>query len=255
MAEEARSPAAVVVTCEHATAHVPAGWRSKLAGRHGLLRTHRGFDPGALRAARRIARSFGTTVLAAEVTRLLVDANRSEENPGLFAGTNGSLDADERERLLRRYHRPHRERVVAAVRAGIAAEGRVVHVAVHSFTPVLRGVRRSMDVGLLLDPRRPEEVRIVEAWRRAVAPLEPRLRVARNRPYRGWTDGLATELRTRFADPTYAGFELELNQRLVRNTRRLDRLADHLADALADAIGLATSGGADTESGRNTRSG
>jgi predicted N-formylglutamate amidohydrolase len=237
VADRGGSQVAFVVTCEHATAHVPAGWASELAGRRGLLRTHRGFDLGALRAARRIARRLGTTVLAAEVTRLLVDANRSEENRGVFAGTNGVLTTDERERLLERYHRPHRARVVRAVQAGIEARGRVVHVAVHSFTPVLRGQRRPMDVGLLLDPRRPGEDRLAEAWRRALAEREPRLRVARNRPYRGWTDGLATTLRTRFDDPEYAGFELELNQRLVRQTRRLDRLADGLADTLVESIG------------------
>jgi len=42
---------------------------------------------------------------------------------------------------------------------------RVIHVAVHSFTPTLRGVRRNADVGLLYDPARPGELALARRWR------------------------------------------------------------------------------------------
>lgn len=235
MAPEPRPPA-VVVTCEHATARVPSRFRAALEGRRGLLRTHRAFDEGALEAARRIARRLGSEVLAADVTRLLVDANRSEENPAVLGPAGRALDDRGRAALLSLHHRPHRARVVRAVERGIRARGRVVHVAVHSFTPVLRGRRRPMDVGLLLDPHRRGEVALVEAWRRELVARDARLRVARNRPYRGWTDGLATALRRRFPDAVYAGVELELNQRLARRPARWRRLADSAAEALEAAI-------------------
>ena len=43
------------------------------------------------------------------------------------------------------------------LRAAVAARKQVLHVAVHSFTPVLHGERRNADVGLLYDPARPRE--------------------------------------------------------------------------------------------------
>ncbi len=226
-----------MVTCEHAVARVPPRWRTALAGRRGLLRTHRAFDRGAIAAARTIARAVETEVLAADVTRLLADTNRAETNPAVFGLLARGLDAEEREALLRLHHRPHRRRVARTVDRAIAARGRVVHVAVHSFTPVLRGRRRDVDVGLLFDPRREGEVRFAEAWRDAIRAREPRLRVARNRPYRGWTDGLATALREARGDGEYVGVELELNQGLVRDRRRWSRVVKGVAEALVAVVG------------------
>ena len=68
----------------------------------------------------------------------------------------------------------------------------------------------------------------------------------RNYPYRDVADGLATWLRRRFADPDYAGFELEVNQAVFQSARRrdvertlvesLDRLLEPPGDDLATRV-------------------
>ena len=94
-----------------------------------------------------------------------------------------------------------------------AARGRIVHLSCHSFTPRLDGVERRADIGLLYDPTREVEVALCLAWQRALKGAAPHLRVRRNYPYRGYDDGLTTTLRRRYADPWYAGIELEVNQK------------------------------------------
>ena len=209
----------LVLTCEHAGNRIPREYASRFRGAAAVLASHRGFDPGALALARRLARRFGLPLHSVAWSRLLVEPNRSTTNPRIWSRYTEGLPAEERQRVLDRYYWPHRRSVEAAVRA--AAQGRrVVHVAVHSFTPALDGEVRDLDVGLLYDPGRPRERALALAWQRILRDLAPGLRVRRNQPYRGVADGLATWLRRRLPDPRYAGFELEVNQAVFASRRR-----------------------------------
>ncbi len=111
-----------------------------------------------------------------------------------------------------------------------------MHVASHSFSPVLDGRVRELEVGLLYDPRRRLEVALCRAWRDAFSTRDPTIRVRFNRPYLGISDGLARWLRTEFAPSRYAGVELEVNQTLIDEPSRLRRVRRTLADALRDAL-------------------
>lgn len=207
-----RSRIAIVVTCEHGGHRIPARWRALFAGHEALLAGHRGWDPGALDVARAIARALDAPLMAAKVSRLLVDLNRSAHHRRLFSEITRSLPVAERDRILREHWQPYRARVEAAVGEAVASGARVVHLSSHSFAPALDGQVRSADVGLLYDPARVAERELCEAWRRALRTGAPRWRVRRNYPYRGVADGLVTHLRSCFDARCYAGVELELNQ-------------------------------------------
>lgn len=209
------SDVALLITCEHGGARVPAAYAALFAGRAHLLASHRGHDRGALPLARHLARAFGAASVFATTTRLLVDLNRSLGHPQLFSEITRSLSPAERDALVRRHWRPHRDAVDAQV-ARLAAPGRcVVHVAVHSFTPVWAGRRRAFEIGLLYDPTHGPEGRFVRGWKQALAREAPALRVRRNQPYRGTADGLTTALRRVHPPNRYVGIELEVNQRLL----------------------------------------
>ena len=51
--------------------------------------------------------------------------------------------------------------------------------------------------------------------KKSLAVCAPELRVRRNYPYNGNADGLTAHLRKRFAQSTYVGIELEINQGIV----------------------------------------
>lgn len=118
-------------------------------------------------------------------------------------------------RLLNEHYRPWRKRVLEYIEQVIARGGQVLHISVHSFTPVLNGMERTVDIGLLFDPSRETERQLCLALRRKFREQAPALRVRFNQPYRGVTDGHATALRRRFDASCYRGIEIELNQGLL----------------------------------------
>ncbi len=237
-----RAPLALVLSCEYGGNVVPRAYRAAFAVPPRVLASHRGHDPGTAELGAHLAAALGAPLVVNRVTRLLLDTNRSADNPGRASPCTDRLP----EALVRRAEREvwasHRDAVAAEVAQRIAARGRVLRVSVHSFTPRLRGVVRDVDVGLLFDPARTLEADVAERWLAALAPLEPRLRLARNRPYLGTDDGLTTTLRGRHSGRVYAGLELEVSQRFPRATtaagrRRWERLMGALAASLESVLG------------------
>ena len=219
----------LLLTCEHGGNRVPAAARSLFRGHQRLLASHRGWDPGALDVARRLARALGAPLFAATATRLLVDANRSPHNPAVFSRITRALPREQRAALLARFHAPH----WARVRAWVARPGPgVLHLAVHSFAPVLGNRRRDFEIGILYDPSRGSERDLAGIWQRGLRAELVCGRVRRNAPYRGTADGLATALRREFPAGRYLGFELELNQRVVASAAGRRELAAALARQL-----------------------
>jgi predicted N-formylglutamate amidohydrolase len=199
---------ALLLSCEHGGNDVPAEFRDVLAFSQRTLASHRGFDRGALAVAAALAQHFRAPLLSCTVTRLLVDHNRPPDHPDVVGR---GVDAPTRRRLLDTLHRPYWRRLERAV----ARCDAVLHVAVHSFTPVRCGVRRDADIALLYDPMRAPERAFCARWLCSLARLRP-WRLQRNYPYKGTDPGLTTYLRTRFPAEQYLGIELEMNQRFFR---------------------------------------
>ena len=173
-----------------------------------------------------------------QVSRLLVDLNRSPNHRALFSGATRQLDAGEKRRICEQYYFPYRHRVETAIRD--ESRRPVIHLSFHSFTPELNGVVRNGDIGLLYDPAREAEQVFCMSLQAVLRQVLPPLVVRRNYPYRGSADGFTTYLRKRFAPRAYLGIELEINQKHIdadnRYWRRLlkefgyilkERLASH----------------------------
>lgn len=207
------SESTVVITCEHGGNEVPAEWQELFPGAEEVLASHRGYDPGALELAQRFARELQTPLIFSTTSRLLVELNRSVGHPRLFSEFTHRLASTEKSVLLAGYYHPYRSEVRRVIENSLTESRRVVHISVHSFTPVFEGVERPIDIGLLYDPQRRGELSFCRTWRNALLESERDLRVRRNAPYRGTSDGLVTELRRSYAADAYIGVELEVNQR------------------------------------------
>lgn len=226
----------LLVTCEHASARVPAALAHLFRGQEAILTTHRAVDLGALPVARALAKLSAEPLLAGSMSRLVVDLNRSANKRGVFSRYSGGLPAEDRARLLSQVHRPHWEAVAAAVTRLNRSGARVLHLGVHSFTPVLEGRARPFEIGLLYDPSRDAERGGCRSLARILACAEPRLRVRANQPYRGTSDGLTTAFRARFDPEDYLGVELELNQAALSDRGGRTRLARFLVAAVASVV-------------------
>jgi predicted N-formylglutamate amidohydrolase len=224
----------LLLSCEHGGARVPPRYARLFETRAArlALKSHRGCDLGALPLARGLSRALGAPLRASTVTRLLVDLNRSVGHPRLFSEFSRSLDPAERATLLDRHYFPHRDAIKSWIDERSRNGRRVVHVGVHSFTPRVDGQIRSADVGLLYDPSRETERSFCKYWKAALRETDLDLRIRRNYPYLGKTDGLVTHLRHTFVESHYVGIELEVNQALLSTPNGQRRALRSIATSL-----------------------
>jgi predicted N-formylglutamate amidohydrolase len=226
---------AIVISCEHAGFEIPTEYRQRVIIPPTILSSHRGYDAGGREIALALGEQMGVVPILSTHSRLLVDLNRSESFAGVFSSYGKTLSEQERQEILQRHYRPFRAIVREAIEAQVANGSKVLHISVHTFTPVLRGERRTADIGLLFDPDRPEESRVAAAWRDSLLAIAPRLVVKMNYPYLGTDDGHTTSLRTFYPDAHYAGIELEVNQKWYRgSTPRFAKLLTALRQSLAN---------------------
>lgn len=209
------APFTFIFTCEHGGNRIPAAYRALFTAQQTLLASHRGYDPGALTMARELTNAFSGTLVSAEISRLLVDLNRSLGHRRLFSEATRTLPAPERDAIVAHYYTPYRTQVERLVEQALSGARRVLHISAHSFTPELNGHVRRADVGLLYDQGRAGEVELCAGWKAALARMAPELHVRRNYPYAGKEDGLTSCLRSRFPADVYLGIELEINQNIV----------------------------------------
>lgn len=200
-----------VITCEHASNTVPPAYAHLFKGAETTLASHRGWDPGAREMALSLATELDAPVFLSEATRLLIEANRSIGHEQLYSEYTRELSDAGRQTLLTDFYKPYREAVTRTI---TLLPKPVLHLSIHSFTPFWNGEDRAIDIGLLFDPSRALETDVCLAWKKLLEKRSAFL-VEFNEPYKGVDDGFTTHLRTVFADPDYAGIEIEVNQKFV----------------------------------------
>ncbi|MBC3538755.1 N-formylglutamate amidohydrolase [Rufibacter sediminis] len=210
-------PTICLLTCEHAGFEVPAEYASLFKGKEEVLYSHKAIDFGALRLARHMAQTLALPLYYTTYSRLLIEANRSPDSEELFSEFTKKLPNTEKQRILETYYAPHRAEVERKIRDEIAAGNQVLHLAVHTFTPVLEGKVREAEIGLLFDPARAREEAYAHQLKAELHRQNPARQVFYNSPYPGVDDGFPTYLRQKFSDAQYAGFELEINQKFFLN--------------------------------------
>lgn len=133
-----------LITCDHASNRVPEaiGGGSLGIAEEDMSR-HIAYDPGAAGVAVALGEALDAPVILSNFSRLVIDPNRGEDDPTLvmklYDGTiipgNRRADAVEIERRLDLLYRPYH----AAYERLAARRPDTVIVAIHSFTPSLRG--------------------------------------------------------------------------------------------------------------------
>lgn len=209
-----------MITCEHASNALPVVYRPWLKQHTHLFQSHRAYDPGALAMAQYLAHHLQAPLFAADYSRLLVDLNRSPNHPKVFSFLTQGLSLNEQQQILLNHYFPHRESITQAIHKLHQKNARVLHLAIHSFTPILRGTKRRADIGLLYDPQCAWERNWCKQLKQALSALNSAVVIRCNYPYLGTSNCLATALRRLFTPKNYAGIEIEINQKHVRQGGR-----------------------------------
>ncbi len=222
----------IMVTCEHGGNMVPSAYRVLFRGKRHLLNSHRGYDAGALELAQKIASVTGAILFFTTVTRLLVDTNRSIHNPSLFSEIHRGLPEPQKKKILKDYYLPYRTKVEQAICEILSQAQTVLHISVHSFSPRLKGKVREVGLGLLYDPSRKREKEFCALWKLTLNSLSSGLRIRRNYPYKGISDGVATGMRKVYSENEYLGIELEVNQAMMSDRHTWDEFAKLITSSL-----------------------
>lgn len=154
----AQSDIPILLVCDHASCRFPLSLDDM-----GLdpfaRRCHLAIDIGAGSLTEYLADRLGVTAVLAQYSRLVVDCNRELMDPSAFLAFGdgiivpGNCNITQNQRDTRAdaiywpYHHVIDEQVQRVVGLGVPP----AFISVHSFTPVLNGVSRPWEIGILWD--------------------------------------------------------------------------------------------------------
>jgi predicted N-formylglutamate amidohydrolase len=177
-----------LLTADHAGRAIP-----RRLGRLGVpmseLERHIAWDIGIANVTERLSAALDATAVLQTYSRLVIDCNRRSEwasaIPTISELTaipgNEGLAPEEREARRDEIFLPYHERISEMLDHRAAAGRRNVLVAMHSFTPVFKGVTRSVEVGILYNPAA-HDIRLPQIMLDLLR-AESGLRVGDNEPY------------------------------------------------------------------------
>lgn len=221
----------IILSCEHAGNRVPRAYKYLFTTNPDVLKTHRAYDIGIAPIVVGLQKALKCPLCLYEWTRLLIDVNRTRR-VSQFSKFSRQLSDTEKQHLIDTYDAPYKNRLKGLIDKQ-RRYGPVLHLSLHSFTPVWKGKRRNADIGILYDPTRKQEKQFAETLQTRLG-QELRLRVRRNYPYLGRAEGMTTRLRRQYSQKQYMGIEIELNQGFLGSltAKQQQDLVNSLAEAL-----------------------
>jgi len=127
------------------------------------------------------------------------------------------LKISAKQKIIEKYYLPYRNEIEQQIHNYLSEGEEVLHISLHSFTPILNGRKRNADLGFLYDPKRTSELywvkKMIDYFDKST-----NLKIRRNYPYFGTADGFTTYLRKQFPE-NYSGIEIEINQGLLVNNQ------------------------------------
>lgn len=226
----------LLLLCDHASNALPPAYGS-LGLPESQLARHIGWDIGAADVTRALAAHFNAPALLTRYSRLLIDPNRGADDPtlvmrlsdGALVPGNARASAEEIAARLETYWRPYHNAITAHIDDSLARGIAPIVFAVHSFTPIWRGVPRPWQVTLLWD----KDPRIAEPLIRHFG-ADPAITVGDNEPYDGCLEG-----DTLYMHGTMRGLPhalVELRQDLIATREGARAWAARLAEGLTPLL-------------------
>jgi len=181
---EGKTP--LVLTCDHASAFIPRRLQS-LGLDEAAMARHIAWDIGIADVTRHLARRLDAVAVLSNFSRLVIDPNRQlgtpssivEVSDGVTIPGNRDLSQEAIDLRVETFFKPYHEAVRQAIETRLSGETLPALIAMHSFTPLMEGVQRPWQIGVLWnrDPRLP--LPLIEKLRRHG------LTVGDNEPYSG----------------------------------------------------------------------
>jgi predicted N-formylglutamate amidohydrolase len=224
------------LTCDHAGRAFP-----RRLGRLGLPESetlrHIAWDIGIGAVGQRLSRLLDAAVVLQTYSRLVIDCNRDPNVPSSIPEIseiteipgNRGLGEEARAARVEAIFRPYHNTIAAALDRRVAEARESVLVALHSFTPVFKGVSRPWQVAVLFNRDRRLAHSLAELLR-----AEGNLFVGENEPY-------AVSDLSDYTVPVHGErrglphVEIEIRQDLIADSAGQEEWAERLARLLPTA--------------------
>lgn len=225
-----------VFVCEHASRLIPDEYQD-LGLDAEQVKSHIAWDPGALAVAEKLSEVFDGPLVAGRLSRLLYDCNRPPHAHDAIPAIsevhtipgNQNLSFEDKQQRIDGIYIPFQDTLEEVVKKAMATDQPPLMVTVHSFVPVYKGQKRSVEVGFLHD----EDSRFVDAI--LDADDGAKYVVARNEPY-GPEDGVTHTLRYHAIPNDIPNVMIEIRNDLIETDQQIDDMADYLRDVIAKAV-------------------
>lgn len=224
----------LILTCEHGGNTIPRDYQKYFEDNEHILQSHRGFDLGALDIFN-IIEPLAEYSNYSKTSRLLIELNRSLQHKNLFSEFTKELTESDRDSIIKKYYLPYRSAVEAEIRRFITNNETVIHISIHSFTPVFNAIQRSCDFGILYDSSKQSEKLWASQLKDYLKAENSNLNIRYNYPYLGKADGFTTYLRQQFPN-NYLGIELEINQKFSIQNQMPLSIKNALFQAIKKAL-------------------
>lgn len=219
-----------LLTCDHAGRRIP-----RRLGTLGLteqdLGRHIAWDIGAAAVTRFLAEDLDAFAILQTYSRLVIDCNRppvaDDSIPTISEhteiGCNRALSPEERQMRLDTIFAPYHERIARELDSRQRNARPAILVAIHSFTPVFRGVSRPWHVGVLFN----RDARLARHMAAAFGSLGD-LVVGENEPYTV-SDVSDYTIPVHGEQRDLPHVEIEIRQNLIADERGQRTWAKHIA--------------------------
>jgi predicted N-formylglutamate amidohydrolase len=225
----------VVLVCEHAANAIPPEFKELGLNEHAL-QSHIAWDLGALAVAKAMAARLDAPLVAQRVSRLVYDCNRSPNAPDAIPDISeyqkipGNVGLSAADRLARtvRYYAPFCDALSACLEKRVSP----VLITVHSFTPVYKGQRRDVEIGILHD----RDSRLADEILKCAGRNSER-KVMRNLPY-GPEDGVTFTLVRHALPYGLLNVMIEIRNDLIADENGQQAMALRLSEYVTNALSV-----------------
>lgn len=232
---EGQGPA--VLICEHAGNQVP-GQLANLGLRKGHLDSHIGWDIGTAAVARQIATLLDSPLIMQRFSRLVIDCNRPadsidaivERSDNVVIPGNLTISDEHRRSRYEKIYLPFHSTVRRILDEQTQVYSDRALVTVHSFTPVLNGRNRRLDLGILHDVDRRLADRLLSKLDEESSWI-----CRRNEPY-GPDDGVTYTLKEHAISRGLQNVMFEIRNTLILDSQGQQEWAMRLAMLLSEAL-------------------
>ncbi|MER8830881.1 N-formylglutamate amidohydrolase [Mesorhizobium sp. M0938] len=226
---DAASP--YLLIAEHAGNLVPAPWHD-LGLAAPYLGTHFAVDIGIDALTRRLSRTLRAPAVVAHYSRLFLDYNRPAgewdfmrpDLGGIPVPGNLAVDAADA-RLRKRIAWAPVEQAITGT-----AAGRQALVSIHSFTPVMGGIRRDVDIGVLWREPSPFVTSVLKTL--GARGAEAGLRIGDNAPY-DWRQAVGYTLNRHGLEQGRPCLYLEVRNDLLSDPEKFELISQTLETSFA----------------------